>query len=130
MPRPVMVVISGPPGVGKTVLAERLAEDLGLPLLNKDGFKEVLYDALGWTDLESSQRLGRAAMELLFHTAGRLLAAGVSLIVEANFSADLSRQEFKDLQTRHRAAACQILCSADPEVVAARTATTHRHRPG
>jgi predicted kinase len=120
MPRPLLVVVSGPPGAGKTALAQRLAEDLGLPLLNKDGFKETLYDSLGWSDLDWSRRLGRASVELLFHSADRLLAAGVSLIVEANFLADLSCQPLRDLQTRYQAAACQVLCFGDAEVIARR----------
>jgi predicted kinase len=120
MPRPLLVVVSGPPGAGKTSLAQRLADDLRLPLLNKDGFKETLFDSLGWSDLDWSRRLGAASMALLFHTAGRLLAARTSLILEANFRADLSCQELTDLQRRHQAAACQILCYGDADVFVSR----------
>ena len=47
MSKPLLFVITGRPATGKTTLARRLAVDLRLPLIHKDGLKESLYDALG-----------------------------------------------------------------------------------
>ena len=58
---PLLIIISGPPCSGKTALGGWLARELGLPLLHRDGFKEALFDSLGWSDLEWSQRLGGAS---------------------------------------------------------------------
>src|SRR5438067_427180 len=114
--RPLLVVVSGPPGAGKTSLGRQIALYLGLPFLNKDGFKEVLFETLGWSDRGWSRRLGRASMLLLFHATERLLAAGASVVIEANFDADLSCQELRTLQQRYAADACQIQCVGDGEV--------------
>ena len=79
-----LVIVSGPPGAGKSTLAGPLAADLGLPLLAKDAIKESLFDALGHVDddpLASSRRLGGAAMELLW----RLAAECPAVVIEANF---------------------------------------------
>src|SRR5581483_9605379 len=84
-PRPLLALVTGAPGSGKTTLARRLASELRLPLLAKDDIKETLYDQLGAPDQAASQRLGLAALTLLRQTAERLLAAGVSVLIEANY---------------------------------------------
>jgi predicted kinase len=79
-----LVVVSGPPGAGKSTLAVPLAAALGFPLLSKDVIKETLFDALGHLEgdeLASSRRLGAAAMELLW----RLAAECPAVVIEANF---------------------------------------------
>jgi SpoVK/Ycf46/Vps4 family AAA+-type ATPase len=68
---PLVLIITAPPASGKSTLGRQLAQRLGLPFLSKDLFKEVLFDVLGWSDLEWSQRLGRASMKLLFRSACR-----------------------------------------------------------
>jgi len=80
-----LVLVSGPPGAGKTTLAGPLAAELGFALLAKDRIKETLYDALGLdADLAWSQRLGAASMELLWALAADAPAA----VLEANFWPD------------------------------------------
>ena len=43
---PAYVVVSGPPGSGKTTLAPRLAAELDLPLIAKDTIKQALLAVL------------------------------------------------------------------------------------
>jgi predicted kinase len=77
-----LVLVSGPPGAGKSTLARPLAAELGFALLSKDLIKEALHDALGQdADLAWSRRLGAAAMELLWALAADSPAA----LLEANF---------------------------------------------
>lgn len=59
------VVVSGPPGSGKTTVARPLADALGLPLIRKDAIKEALGEAIGAPDYESSHRLGAITMQVL-----------------------------------------------------------------
>jgi predicted kinase len=84
--RPILVVVTGPPGAGKTTIAAAVAEQLGLPLIAKDAIKERLHDALGGEGRAWSQRLGESTFEVLFHVLGQLLVAGVSAVAEGNFS--------------------------------------------
>jgi predicted kinase len=78
-----IVLISGPPGAGKTALALPLAERLSWPLITKDHIKETLFDSMGGVggSLAESRQFGAAAMETLWALATRC----PQVILEANF---------------------------------------------
>src|SRR5262249_21574382 len=63
------VVVSGPPGSGKTTLARQIAPALGLPLLAKDTIKQALMTVLPVPDVETSRLVGRASVTALLAVA-------------------------------------------------------------
>ena len=87
--RPCSSSCTGPPGSGKSAIAAALRDRLGLPLIAKDSLKEVLGEALAIRGRSESQPLGAATFELLAHVVHELLATGVSVIAEGNFTASL-----------------------------------------
>jgi predicted kinase len=116
---PLLLIVTGPPAAGKTTLAVRLAADLRLPLFTKDLFKEALHDRLHGIDGIDSQ-LGLVAYDLLFVVMEAELAAGRSLVLEANFRPAVSTQHFQSVLSRHPALPVQIHCTAAPDLLASR----------
>src|SRR5207248_11402654 len=88
--RPLLIIVGGAPGTGKTTLARELASRLRLALVAKDDMKEALADAVGSGDRTRSRELGRAAYAVMRAVAARCLASGVGVILEANFHRELS----------------------------------------
>ncbi len=78
--------VVGLPCSGKSSLAHRLSVDLGLQVLAKDEIKERLFETLGFSDRAWSEKLGGASFDLLYWSMEKLLAAGASFIVDADFS--------------------------------------------
>ena len=42
------IPVAGMPASGKSTIAVRISESLGIPMLSKDSIKEVLFDDLGF----------------------------------------------------------------------------------
>lgn len=88
--RPILILVSGVPGGGKTTLARQLADHLRVPHLNKD----VIRDGLWFTSRDRQRDLTPRAFELFFAVAESWLATGVSLVADQTLYRGVSEDDF------------------------------------
>jgi predicted kinase len=118
MNKSLIIIFTGPPASGKTVLSRRLARDLNLPLFSKDDLKETLFDALPNPTPDWSAQLGAACFEALFRQLETQLQAGVpAMITETAFWAEQSAAHFLDFKARYRVELLQFYCTAATDVL-------------
>jgi predicted kinase len=115
---PALIVVCGAPGSGKTTLARRLAQDLRLPLLEKDVIKEALAETLDAPDRKASRQIGGASVSVMFALACESLHSGTSVMIESNF---LLRFATDDLARMTRLGAVHLVqCSTSADIIEAR----------
>jgi predicted kinase len=114
--RPVLVVVNGAPGTGKTTLSKKLAQDLDIPCLNKDDVKELLFDKLGVGDQRWSQDLGAGVAEMLFAFMGRWVSRGRSLIAESAYYFEFAQPYFDRLVKENDLIFLEVYCATDPQI--------------
>jgi predicted kinase len=123
MKKPLVIVISGLPCTGKTALGTRIAREFSIPFFSKDGFKERLFDELGWSDRAWSKKLGLASYKLLFYALETQLEVGRSCIIEANFYPEFHTQILNDFKRQYEFEFFQIHCHALPKILLERFQT-------
>jgi predicted kinase len=77
-----VIVVSGPPCVGKTALAESLAREFGIPLFSFDPLAQILARPELMVSPDQLSLVGAAATELQSVLLERQLALGVGAILE------------------------------------------------
>jgi cytidylate kinase len=108
------VVVSGPPGSGKTTLATALAEALGLPLIAKDTIKEALMTVLAVPDVAASRAIGRASVAALLAVAAQAPGA----VLESVWHRSRSMADLGNLPGN----LVEVFCRCDRAVAAQRYA--------
>jgi predicted kinase len=123
---PLLILVTGLPGAGKTSVGRTLSERLTIPFLSKDAFKERIFDTLGWKDKAWSRRVSEASHRILDYIVEEELKASHSLIVESNFKPDIDSARFRAFQRRFGVVGVQVLCWAQGDVLFERYWARHQ----
>ena len=110
---PLLVIVNGAPASGKTTLARRLADTLRLPILERDGLKEVLADHLEVADLAQSEALTRAAVGVFYALADQLARAKVGMVLDQAYRRGQAEEQLRPLLAASQAVI--VHCVVPPE---------------
>ena len=115
--RPVLLVLSGLPGSGKSYLRRELQKRHPLAALESDALRRVLFQPARHTQREHRRLF--PAMQLV---AGRLLGRGISVVYDATNLREAHREPLYRLAADHGAHLLVIAVSAPDEVIRKRLA--------
>jgi predicted kinase len=104
-----VIIVVGLPGVGKSTLAEGLAERLELPLFSVDPIESSILKS----GIERSFETGLAAYLVAETLASEQLRSGLSVITDSVSAVEKPRELWRNLSNKHNARLIIIECVLD-----------------
>ena len=110
---PTLIVVSGPPGSGKTTLAHKLAAAVGCPVISRDEIKQGMARATpGFTGAPGDE-LTRRTLPVFFAVLDLLLRSGVTTVAEAAFQDHVWRPRLEEFRSLAEVRVVHCVVAAD-----------------
>lgn len=124
---PTLVIVSGPPGSGKTTLAHHLAAAIGCPAVCRDEIKEGMAHATPGFTAAPGDELTQRTLPVFFGVLNLLVKSGVTTVAEAAFQDHVWRPRLEPLRGLVRLRV--VHCTASAETALARIAQREQDSP-
>jgi predicted kinase len=118
MKRPLLVVITGRPGAGKTTLAHTLARKIGCPAICRDEIKEGFVNTMKSSHEFLGKDVNQGVYSTFFETINFLLSKQITLVAEAAFQHHLWAPPLEQLSQISQIK--MIICTIDPDLARSR----------
>ncbi len=114
---PLLIIVTGLPGAGKTAFSRALAERIGARHFNTD----IIRDELGLRGQYDEESKHRVYQKMREETA-KTLEAGMTVIVDGTFYRKELREPYEELGAKFEAPVYWLVIEASEETVRKRTA--------
>lgn len=121
---PLLMVVRGLSGTGKSTVAQALADQLGVSLLRTDSIRRELFGpsaaSIGFNQAHYAPEQRSRVYEEMLDRAERLLVNGATVILDGTFLSTRSRAQAASLARRHAALPIIFHCECPVEVARSR----------
>jgi predicted kinase len=121
--KPVLVLLFGFPGAGKTFFARQFSTEIKAAHLNSEQLRAELFEEATYTKQEN-----QIVNNLMLYMTEQFLHAGASVIFDANVMRSAQRRLLREIASREKAEVLLVWFQIDIESAFARTAKRDRRK--